>query len=86
MTTPAPRCRELLQNVSAYLDGELDATACDAIERHSHDCPACATLVEGLRKTVGLCRQAAHVDLPESVRQRAKSAVRQLLDQESASG
>lgn len=75
-------CRETLQNISAYLDGELDATDCEAIERHSRTCPACAALVEGLQKTVGLCRQAAKAELPEAVRQRASAAVRQLLDDE----
>ncbi|HWB16818.1 MAG TPA: zf-HC2 domain-containing protein [Vicinamibacterales bacterium] len=82
MTTQSlPPCRETLQNISAYLDGELDATACEAIEQHSLGCPSCAALLDGLRTTVGLCRQAAHVELPESVRQRARDAVRRLLDQ-----
>lgn len=73
-------CRETLTNISAYLDGELDATACDAIEQHSRGCPGCAALLDGLRTTVGLCRQAANVELPEVVRERARAAVRRLLD------
>ena len=81
-TPPLTACREILQNISAYLDGDLDRTACDAIERHSAACPRCAALVDGLRKTVGLCRQAGRVDLPDPVRERAKAAVRQLLDQD----
>lgn len=83
MTTPhTSACRETLQNISAYLDGELNATDCEAIERHSRACPACAALVDGLQKTVGLCRQAAKVELPDAVRQRASAAVRRLLDDE----
>jgi anti-sigma factor RsiW len=78
-TTHTPACRETLQQISAYLDGELDATACERIEQHSLTCPGCAALVDGLRKTVGLCRQAADAELPDAVRERAKSAVRQLL-------
>jgi anti-sigma factor RsiW len=79
-STPLRVCRTTLQNVSAYLDGELDATACEAIERHGLGCPGCAALLDGLRNTVGLCRQMADVELPEAVRQRAKAAVRQLLN------
>jgi anti-sigma factor RsiW len=79
--THLPACRETLQSISAYLDGELDATACEAIERHSLGCPGCAALLDGLRKTAGLCRQAAKFELPEAVRERARAAVRQLLDQ-----
>ena len=73
-------CQAILANISAYLDGELDRTACDAIERHCQGCPSCAALVNGLRETVGLCRQAASVPLPDAVRQRARDNVRRLLD------
>lgn len=81
MTSPHPSaCRETLQNISAYLDGELDTTACEAIEAHSRGCPGCASLVEGLRTTLGLCRKAAEVKLPDDVRQRARASVQRLLD------
>ena len=51
-------CGAMLAGISAYLDGDLDATACQAIERHCRDCSRCAALVEGLRETIGLCREA----------------------------
>ena len=73
-------CQAILANISAYLVGELDRTACDAIERHCRGCPSCAALVNGLRETVGLCRQAASVPLPDAARQRARDNVRRLLD------
>jgi anti-sigma factor RsiW len=73
-------CAAILAGISAYLDGDLEATACEAIERHCQACPRCAELVKGLRETVGLCRQAASLPLPEPVQQRARAAVRRLLD------
>jgi anti-sigma factor (TIGR02949 family) len=81
MTTGPTTCNEVLANISSYLDGELNTTACDAIERHCQACPNCAALVDGLRETVGLCRQAGTVRLPEHVRHRARESVRRLLDQ-----
>jgi anti-sigma factor RsiW len=75
-------CREVLANISGYLDGELDTTACEAIEKHRISCPNCAAIIEGLRETVGLCRQAATVPLPDAVRRRALARVRQLLDRD----
>lgn len=75
-------CDAILSGISAYLDGDLETTACDAIERHCQVCTRCATFVAGLRETVGLCRQAASVPLPEPVRQRARDSVRRLLDAE----
>jgi anti-sigma factor RsiW len=84
MSVPLPEaCKAILANISCYLDGELDATACDEIERHCHDCPICSDLVNGLRDTVGLCRRAGSVPLPEAVVQRARDSVRQLLDRET---
>ena len=73
-------CRTVLAEISAYLDGELDTTGCEAIDRHCQHCASCRALVSGLRETVGLCRQAASVPLPESVRERARASVRRLLD------
>jgi anti-sigma factor RsiW len=77
---PSAGCREILSGISAYLDGELDATACDAIERHCSACDDCAALIAGLRETVGLCRGAAGAPLPESVKARAQASIRRLLD------
>jgi anti-sigma factor RsiW len=79
-------CKTILANISEFLDGELDTTACDAIERHCQRCPSCAALVKGLRETVGLCRQAASAPLPDAVRQRARDSVRRLLDRDSEKG
>jgi anti-sigma factor RsiW len=69
----------VLANISAYLDGEFAATACDDIDRHCRQCESCAGIVAGLRETVGLCRQAADAPLPDAVRQRAREAVHRLL-------
>lgn len=86
MTTPhPPACQQTLHDVSAYLDGELDAAACDAIEQHGRACPGCRAALDGLRQAVGLCRQAAGAPMPEAVRERARSAVRQLLARPPAS-
>jgi anti-sigma factor RsiW len=80
MSVTLKACKEVLANISSYLDGELATTACEAIDRHCLDCPSCAALVNGLRDTVGLCRQAGAVPLPDAVRERARQSVRQLLD------
>jgi anti-sigma factor RsiW len=85
MTKPlTPECRDILGGISAYLDGDLEATACEAIEQHCQTCARCAALVAGLRETVGLCRQAGTTPLPESVRQRARESVRRLLAEEQS--
>lgn len=80
MSTETPdTCRDILARITAYLDGELDATACSSIEAHCRVCDGCARLVSELRETVGLCRQAASAPLPESVRARARASLQRLL-------
>ncbi len=73
-------CRETLEHIAAYLDGELPAAECQTVEEHCRACDACASAVAGLRQTVGLCRQVASAPLPEDVRIRALASVRKLLD------
>lgn len=80
-----PACQAILSGISAYLDGELDATSCEAIEDHCRTCAPCAALVGGLQQTIGLCRRAASAPLPEPVRQRARESIRRLLE-DSESG
>jgi anti-sigma factor RsiW len=81
--TASPACTAILTNISSYLDGDLEQTACAAIDAHCAGCPRCAGLVAGLRQTIGLCRDAGSVPLPDAVRARARASVRRLLDEQS---
>jgi anti-sigma factor RsiW len=55
-------CREMLDHLSEYLDGELDPASCAEIEGHLHDCEPCVAFLRSLRATV------AHVaSLPKPV-------------------
>jgi anti-sigma factor RsiW len=78
MTTPAP-CAAILRRLSEYIDQELDPETCGAIEEHCARCAACSRLVESLRRTIGLCRATAERPLPDSVREKARASIEQLL-------
>ena len=78
-------CAAILAGISAYLDAEADAATCEAIQRHCRHCAKCATLVEGLRETIGLCREAGSAPLPDAVRRRAKAGIERLLAAEKRS-
>jgi anti-sigma factor RsiW len=83
MTEPVDRaCVAVLGRISAYLDGELEAADCDAIERHCQTCTSCAIVVQGLRETIGLCRGVAAVPIPTPVRRKAQASIRALLERE----
>ena len=76
-------CRRILAEVSAYLDGDLDEAACETIERHCATCTSCAEFVDGLKKTVGLCRRLGATPLPPAVLDRARASVRRLLAEQT---
>jgi anti-sigma factor RsiW len=77
--TPAVTCGSLLQQISSYLDGDLNEATCAAIEHHASSCPTCGKVIEDFRRTTGLCRTAASTPLPDDVRARARARVQELL-------
>jgi anti-sigma factor (TIGR02949 family) len=56
-------CKELIAQMSDFLDGDLDAGLCEKIERHLAACPDCRTLADTLQKTLTLYR-GARADMP----------------------
>ncbi len=71
MMTEHTSCKDLIEVVMDYLDGELGAEELDELEEHLETCSNCATLVGTLRKTIQLSRQAAEgSELPADVRRR----------------
>jgi anti-sigma factor RsiW len=77
--TTTVTCESLLGQISAYLDGDLGAATCEAIERHASGCDRCSGVIEEFRKATGLCRKAADAPLPDAVRELAQARVRALL-------
>ena len=47
-------CRELLRSLSDYVDGELDESLCQEIEKHMAECDRCQIVIDTLRKTIEL--------------------------------
>lgn len=77
--TPPVTCEDLLAQISAYLDGDLNAATCERIEQHAQTCPECARVIADFRATTGICRKAAEAPLPDAVRAKAQERVRELL-------
>lgn len=72
-------CDVLIEQLSAYLDGDLGPAACDRIQAHARGCPRCAVVIAGLRKTAGICHNAGRAPLPAPVRARARQYIHDLL-------
>ena len=63
-------CQHLLGQLSDYVDGELEQTMCEEIERHLADCQNCRVVVDTLSKTVALYRAQGQYPLPGDVQER----------------
>ena len=64
-------CRQLLDSLSDYIDGDLQQELCDEIELHMKDCDNCRIVVDTLNKTVSLYQSSSEPTIvPEDVRQR----------------
>lgn len=76
---PTVTCDTLLSSISAYLDGELGAATCAAIEAHAADCAQCAVVIADFREATGLCRKVADAPLPDDVQTLARTRIKALL-------
>jgi anti-sigma factor RsiW len=63
-------CQEILEHISDYVDGELEAALCAEIEAHLAGCRNCRVLVDTVRKTVTLYHAQAPSELPSGVEER----------------
>jgi len=68
------QCSEIQENLSAYLDGELDPAGAAELESHLEGCESCRSELESLRSTVELVRSVPRVQAPPVLKQRLASA------------
>ena len=69
-------CQQIKPLIGPYSDGELEAAAIPELEKHFHDCPACALAwrnLQSLKKS--LKQDALYFTAPAELRQRIKSAL-----------
>jgi RNA polymerase sigma-70 factor (ECF subfamily) len=71
----SPRCRELFERLSEYLDGELESGICAETETHLEDCPPCRDFLESLRRTVGILNRLPAEPVPDEIRRRIRDSV-----------
>ncbi len=78
-TAPSPSCPDVVPMLSRYLEGEIGAEQCAAMEAHVASCARCRGECESLRKVLVLCETSAkHGAVPEEVQRIVREAIRQL--------
>ena len=73
------KCKDVIREISEYLDGQLDATVLAELERHLGHCEDCKLIVDTTKKTIEVFCNSQPAPLDPSVRQRLHSALQQRL-------
>jgi anti-sigma factor RsiW len=69
-------CRDYLQQISEYIDGELDPELCKQLEEHMDGCTNCTVVVNTLKRTIELYQEdEAGQSLPREAKKRLFSAL-----------
>ena len=57
-------CRELIERLSEYVDGELSQEICQEIRSHMEGCEPCVAFAKTLKKTAELCHRLPSKPIP----------------------
>ncbi len=71
-------CKEIIDLLGDYLDGDLPADRRHAFEGHMNDCPPCLEFLDSIRDTRSLAESLRCEAIPEPVRK----SLRAFLDRE----
>jgi anti-sigma factor RsiW len=69
-------CQDVIQELSNFMDGELDAASKQELESHLNECIECKLVVDQTKKTVRLFCDSEPIELPGEVRNRLHDALR----------
>lgn len=64
-------CKEFVDEISAYVDGDLSNELCAELDKHLRECDNCRIVVNTLKKTIDIVHHQAEMDkAPADVKER----------------
>jgi len=73
------KCKEIIKELSSYLNGDLDLPLVQEVERHLAHCDDCRLVVDTTRHTIHVFCNSQPAPLPEDVRSRLHAALEKRL-------
>ncbi|HPZ08305.1 MAG TPA: zf-HC2 domain-containing protein [Candidatus Eremiobacteraeota bacterium] len=71
-------CKKLLEELSNYIDHNIDPDVCDEIEKHIDGCSPCQVFIETLRETVRIFKEnCPQKNVPEHVRKKLRERLKE---------
>jgi len=74
-------CKGVIREISSYIDGELELTMKQELERHLQHCEDCKMVVDQTKLTVEIFCDSKPVDLPREVKSRLHEALRRKISE-----
>lgn len=71
------KCEDLLKMLNDYVDGDIDPSICDEFQQHLEGCDPCKVVVDTVRKTITLYREAEVYEIPLEFRNRLHALIRE---------
>lgn len=72
------KCIALFEQLSEYMDKELDEMTCKDIEAHLSRCAPCHVCLESLKRTVALCKSLDEQPVPPEFSRRLGDMIRKM--------
>ena len=72
-------CKSVIREISDYIDGDLDLSVRQELERHLEHCGECKMVVDQTRLTVNVFCDSKAIELPADVKARLHEALRRKL-------
>jgi anti-sigma factor RsiW len=76
-------CKGVIREISNYIDGELEVSVKQELERHLDHCEDCKMVVDQTRLTVNVFCDSKPVELSGEVKSRLHDALRRKLHEKS---
>jgi anti-sigma factor RsiW len=73
-------CRDAIDLLRAYVDGDLDQAERDQLQAHLSACTPCVEFLETYQKTPGLCRKALQAKMPPGLADSLNAFLRKATD------
>lgn len=68
-------CRDVIHELSNFIDGELDGALKRELERHFANCEECRLVVDQTKKTIEIFCDCEPIELPGDMRNRLHEAL-----------
>jgi RNA polymerase sigma-70 factor (ECF subfamily) len=76
-------CPDIVAMFSRYVEGDIGAEECAAMERHIVSCKRCNSACDSLKRTLALCHAQPRGEVPADVQARVRKALHDLSDKRS---